>query len=303
MKISSSIAFCLLILGISYAASEDAPAITKEYLENLKKRVSWEVVSYEDFVFKGWTEAELRNLLGVKIPEDDLVPLPEYTSDEPLPAGIDWRDSECIHNVRNQGSCGSCWTFGTTGMLSDRCCLHSGKDQGWVAPQELLSCDIRNDGCNGGWPAWALEYVLDNNGLVPESCFKYVATEAKCTKTCEDGKNWKASHICNCKGLKQCLGVENMKQCLKTGPMAVTFECCSSFFAYRSGIYKCDCESGPLHAVTAIGYATEPECYWIVRNSWGAVWGDKGYFKMSCKSCGMEGKYVNGNAICEKVGV
>ena len=92
-----------------------------------------------------------------------------------------------------------------------------------------------------------------------------------------------------------------MKKCLGSGPVVVTFEVCSSFFSYRSGIYKCDCANGGLHSVTATGYAETPECHWIVRNSWGSVWGDHGYFKIACKTCGMEGKYPNGNAICENV--
>ena len=287
----------ILLLILATVTCEEL-IITKDYTEYLKRHVSWEVVDYEDNIFRGWTIDEARKLLGAKIPDDN-EPLPIYESDKPLPSSWIW-GADCIHEVRNQGSCGSCWTFGTAGMLSDRCCLNSG-DHGWLAPQELVSCDKRNDGCMGGWPTWALQYVMDNKGLVHENCFPYKASAVECPTTCADSKDWKASHICNCYGMKQCLGVKSMKACITTGTVAVTFEVPQSFFGYKSGIYKCDGPSLGLHSVAATGYGDSPECHWIVRNSWGKGWGDKGYFKMACSSCGMNGKYVNGNAICETV--
>ena len=288
--------YSLLILGVLC----EQPFITKEYLAELQASVDWEVTSYEENVFRGWTESELHALLGVKLPEE-VASLPVFESDVVPPMTLSWENDKCIHEVRNQGSCGSCWAFGVAGMLSDRCCMHS-KDQGWLAPQELVSCDKKNYGCQGGWPVWALNYVVSAKGLVPEACFKYQARNMPCPTKCGDGKDWKASHVCTCNGLKTCLGTANMKQCLASGPIVVTFEVCNDFFSYRSGIYKCHCsQPAGLHAVTAIGFGSDPECHWIVRNSWGASWGDKGYFKMACESCGMNGKYPDGNAMCEKV--
>lgn len=149
---------------------------------------------------------------------------------------------------------------------------------------------------------YALQYVNKMKGLSHDKCVPYVAKEIPCPTKCADGKPWEASHVCDCKNPKQCIGTAAIKSCMQSGPVAVSFDVCQSFFAYRSGIYKCDCtkEVG-VHDVNAIGYSDAPECHYIVRNSWGAVWGDKGYFKMACESCGMQGKYPNGNMICEKV--
>ncbi len=281
---------------------EEQMLVTKAYTDYVRRHVSWKVVDYEDNIFRGWTVAEAAQLLGTIQPPVADTPLPIFETAEPVPAAIDWRGN-CVHEVRNQNSCGSCWTFGTAGMLSDRCCLHV-NDHGWLSPQELVSCDIRNDGCSGGWPAWALQYVLDNGGLVPEACFPYEGSNTNCPTKCTDGSDWRKAHICACHGLKQCLGVDGLKGCLKSGPVAVTFEICTSFFVYRSGIYKCDCTNGEnrLHTVTAVGYSDTPECHWIVRNSWSDWWGEKGYFRMAYNSCGMNGKYPNGNAMCETVG-
>lgn len=286
----------LFILNVSFQEM----LVTRAYTDYLKAHVDWEVVDYEDNIFRGWTIDEAKALLGAKIPEND-VPLPVYESNIEPPESVIW-SGNCVHEVRNQNSCGSCWTFGTAGMLSDRCCQDTGVDHGWLSPQELVSCDIKNDGCKGGWPTWALFYVREHKGLVPDSCFTYQGVEVECPNKCEDDKDWKTVHICNCYGLKQCLGVENIKQCLTLGPIAITFYVPRDFYMYRKGIFVCDePETLGLHSVTATGYATEPKCHWIVRNSWGTYWGDQGYFRMACDSCGMDGKYPNGNVICESV--
>ena len=290
----------IILLALTAGIFCEELLVTKAYTDYLKKHVDWEVVDYEENIFRGWTISEAKQFLGTVIPASD-TPLPVYESSTPPPSSIVWQ-GDCIHAVRNQGSCGSCWTFATAGMLSDRCCLHS-TDHGWLAPQELVSCDIKDDGCSGGWPAWALLYIIEKKGLVPEDCFPYLGEGTVCPTKCKNGADWASAHVCNCHGLKQCLGVENLKKCLTSGTVAVTFEVCSSFFSYRSGIYKCECTDGGmgLHSVAAIGYAETPECHWIVRNSWATYWGDKGYFKIACKSCGMDGKYPNGNVMCEKV--
>ena len=292
-----SLIFALFVAGICGEL-----LITKEYNEYLKSHVSWEVVDYEDSVFRGWTREEGLRLLGtVPLPTETSLPLFEVTT--PSPSALNWAGADCIHAVRDQGGCGSCWAFGLAGMISDRCCL-GGHDNGWLSPQELVSCDKGSYGCGGGWPYIALQYVVSAGGLVPDACFPYKAQNAPCPTKCVDGKDWQESHVCACKGPKKCLGVEVMKGCLKTGPIEVTFGVCSSFFQYKNGIYKCDCGTNyaGLHAVTAVGYDDKPECHWIVRNSWGTAWGDKGFFKMACESCGMNGAWDNGNISCDTVG-
>jgi len=167
----------------------------------------------------------------------------------------------------------------------------------------LVSCDRKSQGCNGGWAVFALAYVNSMKGLSHDACVPYKAKDLPCPKQCEDGKPFAESHVCDCHSPKQCLGTDSIKSCILTGPTAVSFDVCKSFFSYRSGVYECDCNDPVgVHDVNAIGYSDTPKCHYIVRNSWGKVWGDQGYFKMACESCGIQGKYVNGNMICEKVG-
>ena len=288
----------LLLAGIF--ASE--MLVTKDYVDYLKKHVTWEVAEYEENIFRGWTVEEASMFLGAVMPEEmDFIPSVKVEAN--LPSSLDWSHASCDHGVRNQANCGSCWAFAVTGMLSDRCCLQ-GHDHGWLAPQELVSCDRKSHGCQGGWCTWALDYVMSVKGLVHESCFTYKAKDLKCPTTCEDGKDFKASHVCNCVGgYKICKTVEELKTCLKSGPTAVAFGVCRSFFNYKSGVYKCDCGGSyaGLHAVLAMGYSDTPEPNYYVRNSWGTSWGNAGYFNIGVNQCGISGTYPNGNVMCEKV--
>ena len=95
-----------------------------------------------------------------------------------------------------------------------------------------------------------------------------------------------------------------MKSCLQTGPISVGFGVCKSFIEYKSGVYECDCQGQyeGYHAVLLQGFSETPQCYWIVRNSWGTVWGEHGYFKIACTSCGIDGQLGGSNVMCDKVG-
>lgn len=292
----------VLLLALLVASIYAEMLVTKEYTDYLKRHVSWEVQEYEDNVFRGWTVEEAKMFLGATLPEEmEYVPTTEEKAN--LPAELSWAGASCDHGVRNQGQCGSCWAFAVSGMLSDRCCLN-GHDHGWLAPQELVNCDKKSQGCNGGWCTWALDYVVSAKGLVHDACLPYTARNGACPKTCADGKDWVGSHVCTCpNGYKQAISVEQIKTALTTGPVAVAFGVCNSFFSYKTGVYKCDCNGRyvGLHAVLAVGYKAEPECNWYVRNSWGTSWGNQGYFNIGCTQCGMDGKYPNGNVYCENV--
>ncbi len=269
--------------------------VTKDYVSYLKKTATtWEVEDYETNIFKGWTMEDAKNFLGHL--DDESKSLPEHVPSTDLPKSISWAGANCDHEVRNQGNCGSCWAFAATGMLSDRCCLMA-QDHGWLAPQELVSCERTSHGCQGGYMQSPISYMENHGGLVPEACFPYQAQNLPCPSKCVDGKDWKSSHVCKCSKAQSCSSITSMKSCLKTGPVTYAFDVCKSFFSYKSGIYHCDCSSYiGGHAVLAVGYSDDPECHLITKNSWSPVWGDKGYFKMGCHTCG-----VSGGAMCGQV--
>jgi len=284
-----------LFIVLLFTAILAADLVSKEYTEYLRKTVSWEVADYEDNIFKGWTIEDAQDFLGL-LPSEPISTLPEHLPEANLPRAFSWEGVDCIHPVRNQGNCGSCWAFAASGMLSDRCCL-GGSDQGPLSPQELVSCETSSMGCNGGYMETPISYIVRVGGLVKEECYPYQAKNAPCPRQCVDGKDWKGSHVCKCHNPQGCSSTNSMKSCLKSGPVTYSFHVCQSFFSYRSGVYKCDCSSYiGGHAVLAVGYSDDPECHFITKNSWSDVWGDHGYFKMACNTCGL-----NGGMMCATV--
>lgn len=279
----------LIIALLILAAVCSDLIVTKDYVAYLKQNVAWEVEDYETSIFKGWTLEEAKSFLGL-MPEEETT-YPEYKPHS-VPQELSWADDKCVHEVRNQGNCGSCWAFAAAGMLTDRCCLFK-SDEGWLSPQELVSCSRQDMGCNGGYMASPINYMVSNKGLVREACFPYEARNGVCPSKCADGGNWKSAHVCNCVNPKSCSSTASLKSCIQTGPVSASFMVCQSFFSYKSGIYKCDCSSYiGGHAVLAVGYGDTPECYILNKNSWSHVWGDKGYFKIACRTCGYSGGYM-----------
>jgi len=270
-------------------------AVTREYTDYLKRHVDWEVVDYEENIFRGWTIDEVKALLIQDFPQyDEEIPLAE--ADHALPSQLVW-GANCIHQVRNQGSCGSCWAFAIADMVADRCCMLTGKDQGLLSPQELVSCDTSGQGCQGGIPSKALDYVIKKGGLVQETCFPYKAQKVACTNKCSDGRTFDNARVCKCTARKTCTTVNVMKTCLKDGPISVGFEVSRSLMNYKSGIYECDGSFIGRHAVVAVGYSESPKCHWIIRNSWGTTWGMQGYLHMACQTCKVH-EYAEANVVC-----
>ncbi len=261
--------------------------VTKEYVDYLKRHVTWEVEEYENNVFRGWTVEDAQSLLGLLPSEiDTSIPMVE---EETLPASLSWAGSSCDHSPKNQGACGGCWAFASAGMLSDRCCIMS-VDKGWLSPQELISCDKGSMGCSGGSLSSPIKYFQSKGGLVPDACDPYVGQNTQCPTKCNNGGAWATSHVCKCASVVNCYGTSGIQNCLKKGPTTIALSVCQSFMSYKSGVYKCDCTSYiGGHATLAMGYSATPECSYFVKNSWGKYWGINGYFHIGCNTCNLSG--------------
>jgi len=269
--------------------------ITQNYLEDLKSRVDWEVVDYEDSPFRGWTIDELKSLLTPS--EVDPLDIPIKASDVEV-KDIDWsKDDRCIHGVRNQGNCGSSWAISVAGMLSDHCCMKKGRDYGWLSPQEIISCDATSYGCAGGYIKNAIDYVV-SKGLVTEDCFPYSADNRNCPQECINRGVWEDSHLCKCRNLISCKGYEDMLKCIHNGPISTTLRVYQDLYYYKSGIYEWDRRGSTLgtQSVRCYGYSSQPKPHWMCINSWGTSWGEQGHFKIATGECGIE---TIGPAYCE----
>ena len=202
----------------------------------------------------------------------------EMLSVRAAPDTLDWRTQGRVSPVKNQGQCGSCWSFSTTGALEGLAAAQTGTVP-TLSEQELVDCSTYtgNQGCNGGWVQWAFQYVLDNGGIASEADYPYKAVDQTCKNSTKKAFT----------GLNGCVNVatqsaDALKEALQNGPVSVYIEADQwSFQMYSSGVYdNSDCfADGQIdHAVLAVGYTKDA---WIVKNSWGTSWGEKGYIQIS----------------------
>lgn len=295
----------LYFTNLVYNFELNEPVITKDYLEYLSQHSSFKITSYSQNIFKDWTYNDILQILDTKFLDHTPIELPTFEAPknaDSLPSSISWQNA-CSHFPRDQLECTSGWAFALAGMLSDACC-NQGSDHGWLSPQELVSCDLKNHGCSNGWTSQSIYYINSYHGLVPESCFPYLSEDKECPFACQNGDNWNQAHVCDCMGgFKKCEGLLGIRACLTKGPITLAMGVCRSFLAYGGGIYLCDCHGKymGIHTIEAVGYALTPVPHWIGKNSWGPKWGEEGYFKIACGECGIDGTYSNGNIMCEKV--
>lgn len=301
----------IALIAISFAhITVLEPFITEEKLLS-HKNSSFETYSYDEHPFKNWSLSDVENMMGIKsfIPFNiNQTPYLEK-SDEyaDLPESFDARQQwpNCVHAIRNQGKCGSCWAFAASEVLSDRFCIASGEKINTVlSPQDLVSCDYLDMGCNGGNPVFSWVY-LRTFGIVSDSCKPYTAGEGhvdhcklfshKCVNDDEEYKKYKAGSLPqimsgNINAIKKSL--------VEHGPVETGFQVYEDFMSYKSGIYSHS--TGKLlggHAVKIVGYGIENGTeYWIVANSWGESWGENGFFRIKFGDCGFENMAIAATA-------
>ena len=186
---------------------------------------------------------------------------------------VDWREKGAVTPVKNQASCGSCWAFSATGALEGGNFVANGKLIS-VSEQQLVDCDPKSNGCGGGLMTNAFEYVM-KKGLCTEEDYPYHAKD----EDCKDDKCTAAIHIKGYEEVPQFDG-KALKAAVTKAPVSVAVEADSAVFQmYKSGVVDSTaCGTHLNHGVLAVGYA---ENYIIVKNSWGASWGDHGYIKIA----------------------
>ena len=199
-----------------------------------------------------------------------------------LPANWDWRDHNGVTPIRNQGSCGSCWAFGTIGTVESLLLIRDSLNTD-LSEQHLVSCNTKGWGCDGGW--WPHD-MLVNPGAVLESEFPYVASDVAC------GGPYSYPYQINgwayVDGSNQVPAVDKIKEAIQTyGPLCAAVYVGTYFQSYTGGIFDknessnngiCGCgqPSKVNHAIILIGWDDSKQA-WLLRNSWGPGWGESGY--------------------------
>jgi len=225
--------------------------------------------SYEFSMMKGYT------------PSTRAEPREELVSDEEVaaPGAVDWRSSGAVTGVKNQGSCGSCWAFSTTGAVEGIYKIKKGSLISF-SEQQLVDCSSAygNLACNGGLMDNAFRYIKAN-GIERESDYPYTGVKASCKATA-------SKYVTSLSGYVDVAAnsPSSLVNAVAGQPVSIAIEADQAAFQlYKGGIITSGCGTKLDHGVLLVGYGSD---YWIVKNSWGPTWGEQGYVRISRTSSG-----------------
>lgn len=203
-----------------------------------------------------------------------------YEHVDRVPASVDWRKKGAVTPIKDQGQCGSCWAFSTIAAVEGINQIRTKKLVS-LSEQALVDCDTSsNQGCNGGLMELAFEFINKKGGITTEENYPYKATDGKCNaskmnsppKVSIDGHENVPQN--NENALLKAVANQPVSVAIDAGDMSMQF--------YSEGVFTGECGTDLDHGVAAVGYGTTADGtkYWIVKNSWGAEWGEKGYIRM-----------------------
>jgi len=273
----------------------------ENYLNIIKKNaenngVKFALNKFADLTKQEWKSQNIRGLLLTEQDKEELRVRQELASSLSVdysvlsvPDSVDWREKGGVTPVKDQGSCGSCWSFSSTGALEGLNFVKTGK----LVPfseQQLVDCDKVDQGCNGGLMTNAFAYTA-KKGIETEEDYPYKAVGQRCKfnakKAQKVNKSFKNVAANNADALKAALVVQ---------PVAVAIEADEQAFQfYNSGVIKAGCGAQLDHGVLAVGYTKiNGEEAFIVKNSWNSNWGDNGYVHISTDKSANNGAGVCG---------
>jgi cathepsin L len=228
--------------------------------------------------FSDFTSDEMKRMNGFKPSEDQLGDRVEIFSTENLADEVNWVTKGAVTPVKNQGQCGSCWSFSSTGALEGAHFVKTGELVS-LSESNLVDCSWLNHGCNGGSMALAFMYT-EKHQLESEADYPY--TPKTSITACKYNKS---KGVVGATSYKQVTAKspDQLKAALNNGPVSVAIEADKAVFQqYTGGVLTgADCGTQLDHGVLAVGYGKENDQeYILVKNSWGPDWGDKGFIKL-----------------------
>ncbi|XP_040378057.1 senescence-specific cysteine protease SAG39-like [Oryza brachyantha] len=205
------------------------------------------------------------------------------------PQGMDWRAMGAVTGVKDQGSCGCCWAFSAVAAVEGLTKIRTGQLVS-LSEQELVDCDIRGEdqGCDGGLMDNAFQYIARRGGLAAESSYPYRGVDGACR-----GRAAAASSS-SIRGFQDVPANNEgaLMAAVAHQPVSVAINGAGYVFRFydRGVLGGAGCGTELNHAVTAVGYGTASDGtgYWLMKNSWGASWGEGGYVRIR-RGVGQEG--------------
>lgn len=228
--------------------------------------------------------------------------VPPVMSTQSLPPSFDWRSHNppVVTPVKDQGGCGSCWTFSSIGNIESQYAL-KGNPLTSFSEQSLVDCSkgcithmgsrVCNNGCGGGWQFVAFNDMIPL-GIPSEAAYPYTGTDGKCKLPGVQTVAKIVNYTCITPPDGTGADEDQMAAWLvANGPMAFAMDV-STLGSYSHGVFDpAKCSTTDLdHALVIVGYGTDSGLdYWLIKNSWGVGWGEKGYFRLvkGKKACGV----------------
>lgn len=217
-----------------------------------------------------------------------------FNENQPLQSTVDWRQKGAVTPVKNQGQCGSCWSFSATGSMEGAHYLSTNQLVS-LSEQELVDCSSAegDQGCFGGLMDNAFKFVIQNGGIDTEKDYQYFARTGSCNTKKEK------KHAATFSSYQDVThnSETQLAHAVQQQPVSVAIEADQpSFQFYKSGIFDTTCGTNLDHGVLAVGYGSQTDStgnsmnYWIVKNSWGASWGNNGYILLAKDVSAPEGQ-------------
>lgn len=231
-------------------------------------------------IFADLTVQEFQDMMMSEIQSEKTCDAFSRSSDlTSVPTEIDWREKGAVTPIKDQGQCGSCWSFSATGAMEGAWQVATGELVS-LSEQQLVDCSLGfkygNHGCNGGLMDGAFHYAIDN-GMCTEEEYQYKAITGTSCNSCTPQVR-----------VRSCVDVtpeneRDLEIAVGQGPVSVAIEADTRVFQlYTEGVLTSDaCGTNLDHGVLVVGYGSDDgQDYWIVKNSWGTSWGENGYIRL-----------------------
>lgn len=231
----------------------------------------------------GFTEMKKTRFQKKEIVPSDMKPLDS----------VDWRDQGAVTPVKNQGQCGSCWSFSSTGAMEGANKIFGDGQLESLSEQQLVDCagSFGNQGCNGGLMDNAFQYFVTNKAML-ESDYPYEGTDGNtCSYVSTKGLFYGGGFTDVTTECGSCF-----KNALGQRPVSVAVDASGNgwqmynggVISNKQGIFGAGCNHNSLdHGVLAVAYgydADHDKDYWTIKNSWGSGWGENGYIRLENKN-------------------